>query len=96
MAQYHLEQTEADSAFSYIQSHERIADTIVIHLNDPEKELDLAACYAQSESGAHLLPLAIDEQARSITFAFPDEIISIYLSGEADKVLQITLRPDAS
>lgn len=62
-----------------------------IWFRDEDSTIDFSSIYAVDMQGVKILPLRCDEGNMSVTFAFPDDSLNIFVSDTCGNLLQLVL-----
>ncbi len=62
-----------------------------IFLSDDSGELDYEGIYAVDSNGNKVYPLRYSEEKMSVTFAYPDDFLNIFVSDKYNNTLQLVL-----
>ena len=68
-----------------------VGDELEIFLSDDSGELDFASIYAIDADGNTVYPLRYDEERMSVTFAYPDAYLNMFISDKCRNTLQLVL-----
>ena len=68
-----------------------VGDELEIFLSDDSGELDFASIYAVDADGNTVYPLRYDEERMSVTFAYPDAYLNMFISDKCKNPLQLVL-----
>lgn len=68
-----------------------VGDELEIFLSDDSGELDFASIYAVDADGNTVYPLRYDEEQMSVTFAYPDAYLNMFISDKCKNTLQLVL-----
>lgn len=68
-----------------------VGDELEIFLSDDSGELDFASIYAVDADGNTVYPLRYDEERMSVTFAYPDAYLNMFISDKCKNTLQLVL-----
>ena len=68
-----------------------VGDELEIFLSDDSGELDFASIYAIDADGNTVYPLRYDEERMSVTFAYPDAYLNMFISDKCKNTLQLVL-----
>ena len=68
-----------------------VGDELEIFLSDDSGELDFASIYAIDADGNTVYPLRYDEEQMSVTFAYPDAYLNMFISDKCKNTLQLVL-----
>ena len=68
-----------------------VGDELEIFLSDDSGELDFASIYAVDADGNTVYPLRYDEERMSVTFAYPDAYLNMFISDKCRNTLQLVL-----
>ena len=68
-----------------------VGDELEIFLSDDSGELDFASIYAVDADGNTVYPLRYDEEQMSVTFAYPDAYLNMFISDKYHNTLQLVL-----
>ena len=68
-----------------------VGDELEIFLSDDSGQLDFAGIYAIDADGNTVYPLRYDEERMSVTFAYPDAYLNMFISDKCKNPLQLVL-----
>jgi len=68
-----------------------VDDELEIFFTDTVSDLDYASIYAVDKSGNVVYPLRYDREAMSVTFAYPESYLNIFVSDTCKNTLQLVL-----
>lgn len=68
-----------------------VGEELEIFLSDDSGELDFASIYAVDADGNTVYPLRYDEERMSVTFAYPDAYLNMFISDKCRNTLQLVL-----
>ena len=68
-----------------------VGDELEIFLSDDSGQLDFVGIYAIDADGNTVYPLRYDEERMSVTFAYPDAYLNMFISDKCRNTLQLVL-----
>lgn len=66
-------------------------DELTIFFSDDSGQLDFDKIYAVNSTGEKVYPLSWDQAALSVTFAYPDSYLNIFVPDQCNNTLQLVL-----
>lgn len=86
-----IEVTNVDVDPPQLVGSQLIDDELEIFFTDTVSDLDYNSIYAVDKSGHVVYPLRYDREAMSVTFAYPESYLNIYVSDTCKNTLQLVL-----